>query len=442
MAYTPAKLIQINMTNLGANATYDYDDGTGDPWIGFPYRWNVNLAISTQQHSNHTTSPTPFFYDGLNVNIGDYICTSGDGIVVKIISITSQSSSAVECVVEDVDRSNLFQDPTQTGTGIGPDGEGYLFEVIDGMPILFPIPLTLAGSLTPYFASNILSKFLKDKTPTNITVDQIAHGFTVGQAIYLQSDGSYALANASSLSTAEVIGYVTEVGVPGPDRFKYRPIGPYIRIPMPAGNPGDVVYLSDSSSGELTTTEPSSNSIKLFIKIDANSGIIINRRDTVTTPGSGLLTYYAEAVGGGSNGPLLVTATGLNVEYSKPAAGSFIIHVPVGIELSSAKINLAQADTATLNSVPFALDITVRYLDGSRNTDIDTVNCPTVSIIDKSVIALGGSQPTLSTPFLYKPLGNSISVQVHNIQNNAGVGEATFRVQQLNFDYCTLVLNF
>lgn len=277
MSYIPAKVIEItSIDNPVEVAWWTYDDMTGDPWIGNAYRWTVELIISSPQtHSSHLTS-TPYFYDGLDVNVGDWIATEGGGRLAKIVAISAQTSGQVDCTIEDLDRVNSFQNPDQNGLGAITFGGGYLFEVHDGYPILFPLPGSLTSGIPVYFANQILSRFLFRKSQSDVQVDQVAHGLSLNDAIYLASDGLYKKAIATSTTTAEIIGRVTETTVPGPDKFRYRPIGPYIEAPMPSGSPGDIVYLSDSVAGGLTTTPPTLRR-RIFIRINSSSGIFIGQ---------------------------------------------------------------------------------------------------------------------------------------------------------------------
>jgi hypothetical protein len=277
MSYIPAKVIEISTINNPVEvAFWTYDDSTGDPWIGNAYRWTVELVInSPQTHSSHLTS-TPFFYDGNDIRVGDWIATEGGGRTARIIAISSQNSGQVNCTIEDLDRVNAFQNPDQNGLGAVTFGSGYAFEVKDGYPILFPFPGSLIGGLPNYFASQLFSRFLFRKAQADVQVDQVAHGLSLNDAIYLDTDGLYKKAIATSSSTAEVIGYVSETTVPGPDKFRYKPVGPFVQVPMPSGSPGSVVYLSDSVAGGLTTTAPTIKK-KLFIKISSTTGIFIGQ---------------------------------------------------------------------------------------------------------------------------------------------------------------------
>lgn len=436
MPYTPAKFLPISLSITGTNANWPSD---GSAYAGFPWRFNAILSITAQAHDDPNTSPA-FFYDGTDVVVGDWIFTSSDGFMMKIHSISSQTFNSVHCVLEDVDQANIYSDSTQSQNAASPNGNGYLFSVNSaGYPIISPVPSTLVTSVTPQFYANIVSRFFKDII-SDYKVHQVAHGFTVGKAIYLQSSGAYALADANNPATSTVIGIVSNVLV-GPDDFSYTPVGPVLTTTMPSSTPGLIAYLSDATAGGLVTTPPVANIRKMFIIINGTTGVYLGGQEHSTGSGNGILSYLAQLGGGGGTGPLWVEATGTGVTYSK-SAGNFTIMIPTGVELTSAKVNLQSSDTATLDSVPNALNLIIQYLDGSRNTTTDDVNYPTVTFVDESVISLGGTQPTQSTPYQFKPLGNSLSTQLIDISTPGGVGQATYRVQQLNFTFFTLILNF
>ena len=158
MAFRPTKVLRFTMTGGVPFANWQTDDG----WLGYPYQWTTTLYITAQSHGS-PESPTPYFYDGLDVNVGDYILTSGQGRILKIVEINSQASGVVSCVVEDENRENILLDENTSGDGGIPDGEGLLFEVKNGWPILHPLPDALAGSLPPYFSADVIARFMNSR---------------------------------------------------------------------------------------------------------------------------------------------------------------------------------------------------------------------------------------------------------------------------------------
>ena len=72
-------------------------------------KFNATITVSdTQIHSSDASaSNTVGLYTGRDVAVGDYICTSQGGRVLKIESINASSVASVTCVVEDEMRQNL-----------------------------------------------------------------------------------------------------------------------------------------------------------------------------------------------------------------------------------------------------------------------------------------------------------------------------------------------
>lgn len=171
MAIRPPKLLPIEITEITPNALWTVDDGSGDPYINSPFRWTVVMAVTAQRHSYHL-SQTPGYFNGLDIAVGDWIATTAYGIANRIVSISAQTPTEVTCIVEDVDRYNTFADPQGMGVGIGPLGNGFLFEMgEDGEPVLAPIK---PGVLPPEFQVDLLSRFRHQSKPTMRIVADIA----------------------------------------------------------------------------------------------------------------------------------------------------------------------------------------------------------------------------------------------------------------------------
>lgn len=196
-------------------ATWPQDDG----WRGYPYQWSTTLFIGSQSHGSPATR-MPYYYDGLDVNVGDYIVTSGQGRILKIVTITTQNAGSVQCIVEDENRENILLDETTSGDGGIPDGEGLLFEVKNGWPILHPLPDALAGGIPPYFSADIIARFMNSRVdsggsgpgqsgPTGPTGPQGATGVS-------GVSGPSGRIGATGVSGATGLQGATGVGVSGP----------------------------------------------------------------------------------------------------------------------------------------------------------------------------------------------------------------------------------
>jgi len=153
----PIKFIKTSIGSVSIAASQTING------VSIPYRWNAILGITAQAHSDNTTTPTPDFYTGANVNVGDYVVSDPNGTSCLINSISSQSSSTVTCVLEDVNSFNALNDSTGNLNGLLENGAGivgYIYSVVNGSPILGNIPTTLPGNLAgTSFAANIMNRF-------------------------------------------------------------------------------------------------------------------------------------------------------------------------------------------------------------------------------------------------------------------------------------------
>lgn len=156
MSFLPAKVLSFVLQNTAPLAVWTDDE----VWAGYPYQWTTTLSVTTQLHGSPDT-PTPYFYDGNDVAVGDYVLTAGQGRILKIVAIAEQSSDTVVCTLEDENRQNTLQDSTASGDGGIQDGEGLLFAVENGWPILHPLPDALAGTLPPYFSADVIARFMR-----------------------------------------------------------------------------------------------------------------------------------------------------------------------------------------------------------------------------------------------------------------------------------------
>lgn len=87
---------------------------------------------------------------------------------------------------------------------------------------------------------------------TVVTVPQVAHGLSVGNAVYLNGS-TYAKAIATSAAAAEVVGVVSKADLP--DEFDLTLSGELTGLT--GLTTGEVYFLSPTTAGLLTVTEPS-----------------------------------------------------------------------------------------------------------------------------------------------------------------------------------------
>jgi hypothetical protein len=89
------------------------DSPSSDPWINTIYKWNVEIDLFGPQAHGDSSTRIPMAYDALDVKVGDWIADIASGKAVKIISVLPNTTSfTLHAQVEDVERYNIFTDPT------------------------------------------------------------------------------------------------------------------------------------------------------------------------------------------------------------------------------------------------------------------------------------------------------------------------------------------
>ena len=122
--------------------------------------YTTTLTVTPQTYQSGGAQAS---YTGSNVAVGMYATSSLYGYVFLIKSITSQTSTSVVAVLEDLNGTNKSIDPSGGPDGGGPlTGRGYIFELNeDGLPALTAI--NNAPTIT--FPDSILGRFCYDQKP-------------------------------------------------------------------------------------------------------------------------------------------------------------------------------------------------------------------------------------------------------------------------------------
>jgi hypothetical protein len=309
------KSLFVSVTNISVHSLWNDPSNPNDPWKNYPYQWQVNFSVTPQSHSD-PNSPRPYTYNGLDINIGDWLVFTADSKSVQVISFISQTDSEIIAIVEDVDRYNLYNDSTQTGVGIGYVSQNNL--VISTGPDGLPIFSILPDYSVPFnLISDITNRFIFHNSVTEyVPVYQQDNILEVGQPLGLNANGYFPSVADTSASDSVVIGFVSTTNQPGSGWFTYRPIGRYVQNISPnlPGDPGDVIYLS-TIPGELTATQPEYvNTAAVYIKINNTTGIMI----TGTGSGSGGLGPTGPIGPTGVQGPTGVPGTATNTGATGP----------------------------------------------------------------------------------------------------------------------------
>lgn len=273
MSVLPPRILRVSIPQLDPTENWTVDDGTGDPWLGYPYRWRATVSVAPQTHSFHMT-PTPFQYDGTSVVVGDWFSDFMTGNALKIVEIESQGQDQITVILEDVDRYNTFNDPFTAGIGAS-SGDGVIFSLgDDGLPILAPMT-PIQGVLGPNLGWQLdqISRFrYRNYLRSHYPVRQPGHEFSVGEFLVLGTEG-YEKASADNYVEA-IVGTVSAVGIPSGDWFNYRPVGRVVENIEPTlpGNPGDLIYLS--ATGDYTLVRPTSWAKPIYIRLETGSKAI------------------------------------------------------------------------------------------------------------------------------------------------------------------------
>jgi hypothetical protein len=116
-----------------------------------------------------------------------------------------------------------------------------------------------AGDRIAGLRNNLNTLFIPDTTST-LEINQVGHGFLVGQLLEVNGPGTFGLASAFSPLLSNVIGIVIQVIDANNFVLQYigltPPITPQINPPIAAFIPGNVYYLSDVVAGSYTAVAP------------------------------------------------------------------------------------------------------------------------------------------------------------------------------------------
>ena len=279
MYILPPRVLAVNTTKIAVLKTGSEfgDTSVTDPWAAKAYQWTLTLTVTPQKHSSLDT-PTPKQYNGLDIQVGDWVATAAGGKCYRIINIhDGATATLVQVDVEDVDRFSLIIDTSTKGTPTPTLTNGYIFQLdSEGMPILMG---ATANYLSANWPADMMSRFsYRNEALQFIRVNQPGHTFIKGDIIAPDpaNPGQFILASVSDEIAA--IGTVTDISIPGVDYFNYKPFGKIMYNISPAftGNYGDIYYLDPANPGKLTTTKPANHSKPIYIQIDTTTGIVLD----------------------------------------------------------------------------------------------------------------------------------------------------------------------
>ena len=156
----PTQLLITKVTS-GTSTVVETIADEANNWYGYPTKFQVDVIVSVQTHSDATTS-TPFYYGANDIEIGDWLLQpSGKAYrISSIVAVTGDSDATI--ILEDVDNYVLLADATGAGNNY-PDEEqsGICIELDnEGLPIIANVA-QLSSQLPDrgYWIDDIIGRF-------------------------------------------------------------------------------------------------------------------------------------------------------------------------------------------------------------------------------------------------------------------------------------------
>lgn len=238
----PAKLLPVKF-NLRSALPPDPN--------GRVYQYNAQLTMANpQRHSSTVHGNKQYTLEDLLV--GDYVSTTGNGRIMKIVTITSTTPYDAQIIVEDDYRLNQIQDSSGDNIPWIESQNGIVFEVVEGKPVLFPYTeySTAVIGFVKDYAAELFSRFNYLRQHTLVDIYQAGHTFEPGDLItWTQADG-WALMQEDS----NYIGIVVEHNEPYAGWFRFRPNGEVLDLALDGTGP--IFYWDPDNPGKLTETTP------------------------------------------------------------------------------------------------------------------------------------------------------------------------------------------
>ena len=238
----PAKLLPVKF-NLRSALPPDPN--------GRVYQYNAQLTMANpQRHSSAVHGNKQYTLEDLL--IGDYVSTTGNGRIMKIVTITSTTPYDAQVIVEDDYRLNQIQDSSGDNTPWIESQNGIVFEVVEGKPVLFPYTeysTSVIGFVRDY-AAELFSRFNYLRQHTLVDIYQAGHTFVPGDLITWTQANSWTLMQEDS----NYIGIVVEHNEPYAGWFRFRPNGEVLDLELTGTGP--FFYWDPNNPGKLTETQP------------------------------------------------------------------------------------------------------------------------------------------------------------------------------------------
>jgi len=372
----PLKSIQASISSVIGVATMPwYNPGDfpvipPDPPpspIQVDYRWSVVMDVDTQSHSSYLTRD-PGLYNGMDVNVGQWISNSTTGQAWQIISIEAKTSTTVIAIVQDIYRYNTFRNNPAPNTGTY-----IIFNIGDtGIPEIDPVP---SGGVSADFGINLTSRFEYINLQYDYPLYQAANTFALNEVIAADSStNSFVL---SSASNRIVVGRVTSISDTIPGWFTINPVQKIVDfLNYLPGDIGDIIYTSLVTPGEITITP---GGAEIYVKLRNNtSSISYSTAPGPTTPANVFqLNDFDITVGGTGIDTDVISA--VNLETANTGVTASLVLYPTIVSTNNLLVSgfygepvlwaSSSPAVATINGVTVTFNIVstdVGYTDYAR----------------------------------------------------------------------------
>ena len=270
---SPAKVLSCNITSI---SLYVVGGVTDD------ITYTVTLSNILPQVYLNANKTAYAQFNGLNVEVGDWISSGPYGRAYQISAITSTSTTSVICRITDINGYIL----STFGNNFPIGGKAYIFQINEeGFPILSsPLTVDAQDLITKSWQVDLMSHFMSRNLKTQyISIQQAGHGFAIGDPIYVDTSGVFHVSSGNSTNLGKTIGLVSQINIPDSTWFSFRPLGNYYdnsyldRNVVPTGYvAGNILYINPTgTTPRFVTTKPTENAFPVWQMITSSKAVLI-----------------------------------------------------------------------------------------------------------------------------------------------------------------------